>query len=306
MQPPPSAPGPPPPNQRNFIPRPQSLEKPNPATVTPSRPPNNASSAAIPPPRPTPPVVQSRNNNHDPTLQSGSGAVQSARRELGGNTNTNTINNNPNPNQSVPNGHHQPGGNTGAGAGAAFFSARAVDVLRDNPSAAQAAPQFDPHAESPSIRKTAGFDHSKSIPIKKPMLSGNGGGGGTSSPAATAAAPNLPRDYVNPSMDMHRKIGAPVGSGISGGGGIGPSTSSYRPLTRPNIDPSRNRITPSNNTAGSGVVQQNNTPNSNSNNMNDINNNNLGKRRPPLSDMSNPNIIPSLGSNDPQKRMKQV
>lgn len=108
---------------------------------------------------------------------------------------------------------------------AAFFSARAVDMLRDNPQPGpSAAPQFDPHTESPSIRKTAGVDHTKSVPISKPMIAG-------ASPAT-----NHSRDFVNPSSDMHRKIGAPGGSGVGSPLNRGQSTSSYRPLTRPNVD----------------------------------------------------------------------
>lgn len=108
---------------------------------------------------------------------------------------------------------------------AAFFSARAVDMLRDNPQPGpSAAPQFDPHTESPSIRKTAGVDHTKSVPISKPMIAG-------ASPAT-----NHSRDFINPSSDMHRKIGAPGGSGVGSPLNRGQSTSSYRPLTRPNVD----------------------------------------------------------------------
>ncbi|CAG8281745.1 unnamed protein product [Penicillium olsonii] len=110
---------------------------------------------------------------------------------------------------------------------AGFFSARAVDLLRDNPNAVPAgAPQFDPHAESPSIRKTAGVDHTKSIPISRPMLS-------TASPAPNSNS----RDFVNPTADLQRRVGAP-GAGAGAGSPInrGPSVSSYRPLTRPNPD----------------------------------------------------------------------
>ncbi|CAG8077006.1 unnamed protein product [Penicillium salamii] len=105
-----------------------------------------------------------------------------------------------------------------------FFSARAVDLLRDNPNAVpQGAPQFDPHAESPSIRKTAGVDHSKSIPISRPMLS------------SASPAPNNSRDFVNPKADLQRRVGAP-GAGTGSPISKGPSVSSYRPLTRPNPD----------------------------------------------------------------------
>lgn len=113
-----------------------------------------------------------------------------------------------------------------ADAAVGFYSARAVDTLRENPQASPMAPRFDPHAESPSIRKTAGIDHTKSVPISKPMLS-------SASPSTTAA-----RDFINPSTDMHRRIGAPGGGGaMASPGNRGFTTSSYRPLTRPNIDP---------------------------------------------------------------------
>ncbi|KAI9371557.1 hypothetical protein BJX61DRAFT_19669 [Aspergillus egyptiacus] len=159
-----------------------------------------------------------------------------------------------------------------------FFSARGVDMLRDNPhNAIAAAPVFDPHAESPSIRKTAGVDHSKSVPISKPMLAG------------TSPAPNQTRDFINPSTDMHRKIGAPGGSGIGSPMSKGPSTSSYRPLTRPNLDP---KAAPNNAAANRGSF----APPT------------LNGKRPPLSDVTNASMsgsgsAPNVGSNDP-KRVK--
>ncbi|KAL2843978.1 DNA repair and recombination protein radC [Aspergillus pseudodeflectus] len=158
-----------------------------------------------------------------------------------------------------------------------FFSARGVDMLRDNPhSAATSAPAFDPHAESPSIRKTAGVDHTKSVPISKPMLVG-------ASPAA-----NQPRDFINPSTDMHRKIGAPGGSGVGSPMNRGPTTSSYRPLTRPNLDP---KAAPNNlaaNRPGLGP------PNANG-------------KRPPLNDVTNATMPGGSGPapigavNDPKR-----
>lgn len=160
-----------------------------------------------------------------------------------------------------------------------FFSARAVD--RENPnSISSAPPQFDPHAESPSIRKTAGVDHSKSVPISRPML------------ANTSPAANSSRDFVNPGADMQRRIGAP-GSGGSGVGSPlnrGQSTSSYRPLTRPNIDP-KNIPTPAAMSRGGSVPPQN-----------------LNGKRPPLSDVTNANAspgtnpsAPAAGPNDPKR-----
>ncbi|RAH46837.1 RAD52 DNA repair protein RADC [Aspergillus brunneoviolaceus CBS 621.78] len=167
---------------------------------------------------------------------------------------------------------------------ASFFSARAVDLLRDNPHGGvpAAAPAFDPHAESPSIRKTAGFDHSTSKPISKPMLSG---GNNNASPAAGGNPAAAARDFINPSQDMHRKIGAPgsnnVGSPLMN---RGPSTtSSYRPLTRPNLDPRNGTAAPPNRPplpGGSGPVAHQNA----------------NGKRPPLSDMTNAQASGGSGS----------
>ncbi|KAJ5812251.1 hypothetical protein N7474_008552 [Penicillium riverlandense] len=171
-----------------------------------------------------------------------------------------------------------------------FYSARAVDLLRDNPGGAPpaAAPQFDPHAESPSIRKTAGVDHTKSLPISKPMLTGG-------SPSGSST-----RDFINPAAEMQRRVGAP---GVVPGGGVGSpmnrgqSTSSYRPLTRPNND-SRNSPGPAAaiNRGGSVPPPQNM---------------NVNGKRPPLSDVTNANASPGShpppsdppapGPNDPKR-----
>ncbi|KAG0156849.1 hypothetical protein PDIDSM_4031 [Penicillium digitatum] len=163
-----------------------------------------------------------------------------------------------------------------------FYSARAVDILRENPnSVPPGAPQFDPHAESPSIRKTAGVDHTKSIPIARPMLS-------SASPAPPIINNNT-RDFVNPAMDLQRRVGAP-GGGISSPVSRGPSVSSYRPLTRPNID-QRSVSNPAAMNRGSVPPQQN-----------------LNGKRPPLVDVTNADATPgaypggpALGPNDPKR-----
>lgn len=175
----------------------------------------------------------------------------------------------PGPNMDMP-----PPGNDSPSA--AFFSARAVDMLRDNPSGPSAAPQFDPHAQSPSIRKTAGVDHTKSVPISKPMIAG------------TSPAANNSRDFVNPSTDMNRKIGAPGGAGFGSPMNRGQSTSSYRPLTRPNIDP-RNGANPALQNRGSVGPQ------------------NMNGKRPPLNDVTNATTpgasgtVPVSGVVDPKR-----
>lgn len=168
---------------------------------------------------------------------------------------------------------NQPPGSQSVG----FYSARAVDHLRDNPNGAPLpGTQFDPHAESPSIRKTAGVDHTKSVPISKPML-----------PSASPASSNS-RDYINPATDLQRRVGAPGGAGSPLS--RGPSTSSYRPLTRPNIDP-KNTPNPAAMNRGGSVPPQN-----------------VNGKRPPLSDVTNANASPGTNTaapvavpNDPKR-----
>ncbi|KAL3468289.1 RAD52 DNA repair protein [Aspergillus heterothallicus] len=183
------------------------------------------------------------------TMASGTNAEVPIKQELGANTH--------NPQAQALAAPGTPGVESQRPPVVGFFSARGVDMLRDNPhNAATAAPVFDPHAESPSIRKTAGVDHTKSVPISKPML------------ASASPATNQARDFINPSTDMHRKIGAPGGSGVCSPMSRGPTTSSYRPLTRPNIDPRAVPNNPAANRAGYAPP-------------------NMNGKRPPLNDVTN-------------------
>lgn len=78
------------------------------------------------------------------------------------------------------------------------------------------APAFNPHSESPSLRRTNGFDHSRSTAITKAAL----GTGAMShqSPGGQKAAQQVPQQHqppqargnlVNPQLDTHRRIGMP-------------------------------------------------------------------------------------------------
>ena len=174
-----------------------------------------------------------------------------------------------NPNSNIPaaspqqNQQQPPSGGVTPGA---FFSAK---VVREMPTNTAAPPLFDPHAESPSIPRTPGFDHSKSTPIKKPMLPSG------MPPVANnnSHSNSQSRDFVNPSMDMHRKIGVPGGANSAGmfnnnNNNRGPtSTSSYRPLTRPSM--------------GAG-----------------------GVKRPPLGDVTNANTNPERNHDGDPKRQR--
>ena len=122
----------------------------------------------------------------------------------------------------------------------AFYSARAATVLNPEsndklPPAPPNIPQFNPNAESPSIRKTAGIDHSKSIPVKRGLRAVD-----TSAPppyrGGTHIGGGFARDFVNPSADMHRRIGAPEGMQSPAAKG-GVTVSAYRPPTKRGPDP---------------------------------------------------------------------
>ncbi|EGX88335.1 RAD52 DNA repair protein RADC [Cordyceps militaris CM01] len=114
---------------------------------------------------------------------------------------------------------------------AAFFSARAVATDANQTSAIVPNKQqfFNPKAESPSIRKTPGIDHSSSKPLSRtgqhvppPSQAEDPSAATPSRPAAagrphgaggpSAAGGFAPKGHVvNPSLDQARRIGAPGG-----------------------------------------------------------------------------------------------
>ncbi|CAL3971266.1 unnamed protein product [Diplocarpon coronariae] len=98
--------------------------------------------------------------------------------------------------------------------GQGFFSARAATMLPEGVQADSAAavpipahlPVFNPHAESPSIRKTPGIDHNSSKPLTRDLKHVSGSTPAVAGPAAAAAPrPNI----LNPQLDLGRKIGQP-------------------------------------------------------------------------------------------------
>jgi len=109
---------------------------------------------------------------------------------------------------------------------------------------------FDPHFESPSIRRTSGVPQ-KSEPVLRKAI-------GAATPAAPAAnggqtAPSAAPNFINPAADTHRRIGMPGGgvpSPMGNRGAYKPHTSIKRPAqadttnTRPPLaDLSNNRQT---------------------------------------------------------------
>ncbi|KHN99403.1 DNA repair and recombination protein rhm52 [Metarhizium album ARSEF 1941] len=121
------------------------------------------------------------------------------------------------------------------GDAAMFFSARSISRNSDVKELGLGSSQvFNPKAESPSIRKTPGIDHTSSKPVSRNgqhVAPANSQSGASSSSAAgfTPVRPGGPATrghLINPSLDQARKIGAPgaAGSPLANRG-------SYRPPT---------------------------------------------------------------------------
>ena len=79
-----------------------------------------------------------------------------------------------------------------------FFTARAAESLQ-NANGLPKGPAFNPHLESPSIRKTAGVDHSKSKPVNRDLVC----------PPVLPSPPSRGSCFVNPQTDKARKLGMP-------------------------------------------------------------------------------------------------
>lgn len=110
---------------------------------------------------------------------------------------------------------------------AGFFTARAAETLQNARGKPLQAPAFNPHLESPSIRKTAGVDHSKTKPVNRDLIS---------VPPVPVPPLRAGVNVINPQADKARKLGMP-------GGQVSPlqNRGSYKPPTqmkRPQGDPS--------------------------------------------------------------------
>ena len=171
-----------------------------------------------------------------------------------------------------------------------FIASRAAEVFTKSdalPAQVNSVPAFNPHAESPSIRRTNGINHAKSEPIIKKSLASPGGlavgpphagrsvGGAETSVASRAirGSAQVPPNFVNPQADPGRKIGMP-GSGVAS------------PLANRGVykSPITKRLAPGSEIAGGGGGG--------------------GPGRPPLTDVSNvtADARGALGGSDGAKR----
>ncbi|KAI5925085.1 hypothetical protein F4810DRAFT_88520 [Camillea tinctor] len=210
----------------NSAPRPMQ-PPPSRPTAQPSRPPQTPNQ---PPQRPGPhfqgrpnPQQQQQQQHQQPPRPASINAAQQAA----------TINrtNTPPPNAANP-------PNAAPSEPVSFFSARSVkDVPEDAPPGTatinpQGAKLFDPHHDSPSIRKTPGIDHRSSKPVGR---NGQHVAPSTSASSKDGPAPPQPRLPPHnagrppqpPALGHARQIGAPGGVAASPLGNRG----QYRPLT---------------------------------------------------------------------------
>ncbi|KAL8802630.1 MAG: hypothetical protein Q9182_003683 [Xanthomendoza sp. 2 TL-2023] len=96
-----------------------------------------------------------------------------------------------------------------------FFTARAAESMQRACGPMSQAPFFNPHLESPSIRKTAGVDHSKTKPVTRDLVG---------APPPQPAGPGRP-NYLHPQADKARRVGMPP----AGGAGPLSNRTSYKP-----------------------------------------------------------------------------
>jgi len=121
--------------------------------------------------------------------------------------------------------------NRAANEPATFFSARSMKDMPENadPAVAVAKQVFDPHAESPSIRKTPGIDHKSSKPLSKSGLHVQP----VKRDLDQQQRPSMggPPNVVNPALSQMRQIGAPGGPGspLANRGQYRPPTMMKRP-----------------------------------------------------------------------------
>ena len=87
-----------------------------------------------------------------------------------------------------------------------FFTARAAETLQNTAAVPSNVPLFNPHLESPSIRKTAGIDHTKTKPVNRETL-------GAPQQSTKTPVPVMRGNFVNPQADQARRIGMPGGAG---------------------------------------------------------------------------------------------
>lgn len=233
--------------------------------------------------------------NLPPTLPANQSVV---RTETTTNTNANNFNGNggSSPSSSQISEDKRPVDPVGG-----FYSARAADSLRENPyAAAKSAPVFDPRFDSPSIRKTVGFDHKTSAPVARntfkqlPPQPPRDSPQGKPNPLP-GNQPRTANNTITPSEAGIKPAGISTGNAhiAPNTPGRPPMTSSYRPPTR------RSAAATNSNAANGGSNMSPPIPNGN-------NPQNTNGKRPPLTDVTNAPKEPSNGKGTTYAEVKRT
>lgn len=121
-----------------------------------------------------------------------------------------------------------------AGVPTGFVTGRSASYLTqaaEGKAPANAPAAFNPHAESPSIRRTQGVNPGKSAPIMRESLgsalANASNGAQQQNPGATG--PSRASSFVNPSNDPTRRVGMPGGGGPPNRGAYKPPSAVKRP-----------------------------------------------------------------------------
>lgn len=120
-----------------------------------------------------------------------------------------------------------------AGIPAGFVTGRSASFLNQAAEGKAVAPPaaFNPHAESPSIRRTQGINPNKSAPIMRESLNNalaNAANGGPQQNQQQGNGPNR-SNFVNPAVDPTRRVGMPGGGGPPNRGAYKPPSAVKRP-----------------------------------------------------------------------------
>lgn len=209
--------------------RPSGVQKPSNTTAAL---PNGTTNRMLPPqtpgqpPRPQQTHVPSFSNRSDngdsksnpsSATTSESSSMNGQQQEPNGNPNRSNGPTHP-PHENQPNFQGQDQLHMDAPVG--FVTARAAETLNQPADARPPTAHglaFNPHAESPSIRRTQGVNPGRSAPIKRQQLGAVVNAPQGPSNGANSNAAQVRTDFVNPSADLSRRIGAPMQMGNNRG-----------------------------------------------------------------------------------------
>jgi DNA repair and recombination protein RAD52 len=234
--------------QRNGMPRMQSMPNVRPPNVQAPQPPQGLQSPQLPPgvQRPQASVMQAQSGRMLPPQTPGAQRPSAGMNGLNGfdgaGSRSNSSSAEEGQAQQQKNGassaqpdDYQPPMPTEPPAGipAGFVTGRSASFLNQAAEGKAVVPPaaFNPHAESPSIRRTQGVNPNKSAPIMRESLGSALANAAIAAPQQNPQQGNGPNrsSFVNPSIDPTRRIGMPGGGGPPNRGAYKPPSAVKRP-----------------------------------------------------------------------------